>query len=85
MRDMRHINTGIYVKEIIHEGRKIHLRTTVRYHVPEDEKEFSNSVLTFQYIRESEYRRLRKKKEMIVYFSDQSWYNESVPKGALRW
>lgn len=68
MRDPKHDNTGIYVKRI--EDETVNLRLTVRFHSQGDDPYFSNSVLTFQQIRDQEYRRLKKKTDLIVYTSD---------------
>lgn len=72
MRDPKHENTGIYIKKLFHDGERINLRTTVRYHTPNDPEDFANSVISYQYIRDQEYRRLRKKTDLIVYTADDS-------------
>lgn len=65
MRDKKHPYTGIYVK--YHHNADTGLRATIRYHVDGEIEGYANSVLTYQHIRDQEYRRLEKKEELIVY------------------
>ncbi|MDD3410519.1 MAG: minor capsid protein [Eubacteriales bacterium] len=68
MSDARNANTAIYIKHM--EKESVNLRLNVRCHVQGENAELSNSILTFQQIRDQEYRRLRKKTAQIVYTND---------------
>ena len=59
----KHAYTAILIKKFIIENHA--LRLTLRLHTVNDIYGRKNSILSFQYIRESEYRRLLKQKSCV--------------------
>jgi hypothetical protein len=65
LKDARRDQTGIWVKEYLDEDAR--LRITIKLAAFADAPHIKNSVLSFQYIRASEYRRLARKTDEMVY------------------
>lgn len=65
IKDARRAQTGIWVKAYPAEDAR--LRITIKLATSEDDPAIKNSVLSFQYIRAAEYRRLARKTGDMVY------------------
>lgn len=68
LRDARRA-TAVIIKQADVNGKPIGLRLTMRLHTPYDREGYKNSILTFQHIRDAEFRRLLAK-PTVVYRRD---------------
>ena len=65
LRDSRRA-TAVMIKSVAANDSKIGLRLTLRLHTPQDHAGYKNSILSFQHVRSSEFRRLIAK-ETVIY------------------
>lgn len=64
LKDKKDPNTAILIKAFPSEAKTLHFCLVLHLHTPKDPPDHYNSIISFWYIRQSEYKRLERKANM---------------------